>query len=380
VSPKATHHDQKAPMGKSKIIGLIIVVFVLAVALNPFVWILCGSSHFRGKVIEQLVYKALVSKITYGITSEKEKAIRLFDYIDMHIFHKERLDLTPIDVNFLTYLLAGTGDCNHQAHTLMNLAQKANIRARVLFLRGYDKVSHHSVCELQLDGTFRIFDPDYGYVFYINGEIATFSDIQKRQHKISCEKLDSLAFFHTDVTGNNYFRLFRPTYRFIIANTNFKIHLGRMLRSGVIDLYYDIFGDHFLIRLQDLYFKIAPIEPLLQARLEHLSFRFHSALEDYNTIINKTHNSFLKSECLFYKGQLLWDMKRYQKCISVFEHLLHLLPETRWREEIYFYLGDAYQNLKRFEQARWYYSQITDSHTTPASIRLMKLIKRSTKA
>ena len=145
------------PGNKVRVISIsVVVIFLFAVLLNPFIWILCGSTHFKEKVIEQLVYKALASNITDGITSKSEKAILLFDYINTHIFHKKRMDVAAIDVDFLKHLITGTGYCDQQAHTLMDLAKKVNIKARVLFLRGYDKVSHHTVCDLNLDGKFRI--------------------------------------------------------------------------------------------------------------------------------------------------------------------------------------------------------------------------------
>ena len=169
---------------KSKLI-ISVTIFLFAILLNPFMWVFFGSTHFRESVIEQLVYKALVSKITHGIKSDREKAIKLFDYIDTHVFHKNRMDIAAIDVHFLKHLIRGTGYCDEQALTLMDLARKVSIRARVLYLRGYDSVSHHSVCDLYIDGKFRIFDLNYGYLFISEGEIATFLDIQNNKDKIS---------------------------------------------------------------------------------------------------------------------------------------------------------------------------------------------------
>ena len=160
-------------MMKSKILLAGIFVFLILVLLNPFIWVLCGSTHFRQKVMEQLVHKSLVSEITFGITSDTDRALKIFDYIDTHIFHKERMDLAVIDTDFLKYLIKGTGYCDQQAHTLMDLAKKADLKARGLFLRGYDSISHHTVCELCLDGKFRIFDTDFGYIFMQNQNLNT---------------------------------------------------------------------------------------------------------------------------------------------------------------------------------------------------------------
>jgi hypothetical protein len=43
------------------------------------------------------------------------------------------------------------------------------------------------------------------------------------------------------------------------------------------------------------------------------------------------------------------------------------------------YLGDSYKNLKKYKKAILYYDNITNKHTKPASIRLIKLIKKLNK-
>jgi tetratricopeptide (TPR) repeat protein len=284
------------------------------------------------------------------------------------------MDLAVINTGFLKYLIKGTAHCDQQVRTLIDLAKKADLKARLLFLRGYDSISHHSVCEIYLDGKFRVFDSDYGYVFRNHhNEIATFLDIQKHGRKLKSEKLDALLFLNKDFSTVEYFRLYEPTYEFTVAKTNFKIRKGRMFRAGVIDLYYNIFGQPFLVHLLDLYFKVEKVEPFLRARLKHLLGRFQSAITDYNICLNENKNIFIVSEGLFFTGQLFWDMQDFNRCISTFEQLLREYPDNRWIEEIYFYLGDAYEHIKEIAKARFYYSKIKDSHTTPAPQRLMQL-------
>jgi hypothetical protein len=79
---------------KSKTLLAVVFVFLIVVLSNPFIWVLFGSTQFREKVIEQLVHKALVSQIIRGSSSETDKALRLFDYIDTHIFHKASMGVS----------------------------------------------------------------------------------------------------------------------------------------------------------------------------------------------------------------------------------------------------------------------------------------------
>ena len=68
------------------------------------------------------------------------------------------------------------------------------------------------------------------------------------------------------------------------------------------------------------------------------------------------------------------DMKSYNNSISAFKRLLRIYSENRWIHEVYFYLGNSYENLSQFDKAKMYYSKIKLSQTTPAPTRLMHLL------
>lgn len=359
---------------KTRILIVSLIIFVFLVLSNPLIWVLFGSTHLRAKVIEQIVYKALISKLTLPSSSETEKMIELFDYVDTHVFHKTNMDDSPFHVDLLKPLIRGTGYCDEQAGTLIALAAKEKIKGRLLYLRGYDSVSHHTVCDLYIDGKFRIFDPDYGYIFFSDKEIATFFDIQKKGSKLSSEKIKALRYIKRDFDPSGYFRLYEPKHPFIVARTNYNVRFSKALRAKTIDFYYEIFGDRFLIYLQDLYFKLDDVDTFVRARIEHLSFRFQDALNNYNNIIEKNKDTLSRSEALFFKAQLFWDMKSYNNSISAFKRLLRIYSENRWIHEVYFYLGNSYENLSQFDKAKMYYSKIKLSQTTPAPTRLMHLL------
>ena len=374
-SPKTRTDEEKN--GKYKFRRVIVWFSVIAVILvagtNPIAWMLAGSSHLRGKIIEDLVEEALTTRLIGRAKSETDKALALFHFVDTHIFHYQRPAGSILNTSFLPYLLPGEAFCDEQALALMDLAGKAHIKARVIYLRGYDKISHHSVCELYLDGAFRIFDPDFGYLFYHGDKIATFQDIQQKDG-IRAEKLEAQKALNKGFDGQEYFRLYEPTFDYIISNSNDKVHFGRMIRAGMVSLYYFFFGERFSAYLEDLYFHLLDTHPLLRARIEHLSGRFDAALQEYDVAQRQPGDTFLKSEALFFRGQLFWDMKNFHQSAQALEKLLSLYPEHRNREEACFYLGSSYEKLNQNDRAVLTYYRISESHNTPAPTRLRRLL------
>lgn len=336
-APKAPKHPDKKDMVtlRKALITFSLILLILITGTSPVVWMLTGSTRFREKIIEDLVEEALTTRVIHGAQSETDKGLALFQFVDNHISHHKRPPGSILSTPFLPYLLPGEALCDEQALALMDLATKAHIRASVIYLRGYDRISHHRVCQLYLDGAFRIFDPDYGYVFYRGDKIATFNEIQQRD-RIRAEKMEAQKALNNRFDEHRYFRLYEPTFDCIGSNTNDKIHFGQKVRAGMVKLYYALFAERLVAYLEDLYFRISDIHPLLRARIEHLSGRFDIALQDYDLAIGQMDDPFLKAKALFFKGQLFGDMKNFFESAYAFEELLRLYPDHRNREERFF--------------------------------------------
>ncbi len=59
----------------------------------------------------------------------------------------------------------------------------------------------------------------------------------------------------------------------------------------------------------------------------------------------------------FAEGYLALKEKRYREAISIFESVLAKYPDTQWRPDIYYWMAEAFFNLKDYEKARFYYKQ-----------------------
>ena len=345
-----------------------------------------GPSRLREGVLRQLTYKVIASKLTDGITSDREKALKVFWYVNEHLYTPP--SSKPAGKSILDVLIRNVAWCDQQSDTLAVLARRFYVNGGWVALFGYDKVSHHSVCVLNINGKYGMFDPMNGYVFITKeNDIATLQDIQEQKKQLQSEQYKAMLSLKGGGVSK-YFKLYEPRYKW-------DIHIPRTpIWLKYIDYYYNIFGDNFLMLFQELYFKVAGTDLFSKARIKHLSFRFESAIEDYNEIIRNTdviqpefllidYNSItsdiLKSEAMFFRGQAYWDMKKYDKCITSLQELCKKFPNNRWKGLAYFYLGDCYEKLGEIEKAKSFYYNSTigpRAARTPAPTRLMKLSEK----
>ena len=400
---------------KKKFIVIATVFLLLLVIILPLS-LLLGPTTLREYAIRELVYKVIADKVTKNATNDNEKALRLFNYLHYHINTPMRSRAS--DVNQLHHLVRNVAWCDSQAGTLVALAKKVNLKGGWVSLHGYDEVSHHSTSVLYIDGKYRMLDPFYGYVFMTkDNDIATLEDIRISQTMLSSEQYKAMQMIGSERLNKTlgidrleyYFKLYEPTH-------SWQIHLlkwsgyKRKFVSMIVDTYYDIFGDIFLVPFQEMYFRVADAGPFLKARLKHLSLRLKSAINDYDNIMKNEDlvkdseillidyknisTEIIRSEMMFFKGQALWDMKDFNKCIEAFKELLKAYPDTRWLNLAYFYLGNCYENLLEIDKAKYIYSKITTDITlnftdkevsqylnnniesTPAAIHLMHLLKQ----
>lgn len=334
----------------------VLFAFLFCIYIIPFVALL-GPPRLRDFMHRELVYKVIVDKLIEGASTDKERALRLMKYTNQHLFSNPA-GFEIVDKHPLNDLVRGLGECDQLANVLITLARKTHIRGRLIFLRGNKESSQHSVCDLYIDGEFRIFDPTFNIVF-INkeDEIATFKNIQNdninpRPYKPS----ESLADFN--YVKKIYFPLFEPDYKPTYFRTNFEQDVKRFLLSRLVDIYYDIFGDIFLIPYQELYFRLRGIDTFTKARFKHIVSRYYSAIADYDSVIDNTTDSFVRNEALYFKGQIYWDMGRYDRAIEEFERLLKEAPLTKRKRLVLFYLIDSSEKIDDHDRFQSYRSRL----------------------
>lgn len=341
-------------------LGFILVVII---ALLPF-GMLLGPKVLRDYINRELAHKVITEKITKDLKTDEEKAIRLFNYVCTHIF--KVTGVYAVNEFPLNDIVRGTAYCDQQANSLLWLARKAGIKGRLIFLRGYDSVSHHSVCDLYIDGRYRIFDPYYDFVFFNDeGKIATFNEIQNGYQDLRSDGLEALRLY-SKFKLNNYFRLYEPAHEATFKTKDLK----RILVSGFISLYYDIFGDPYVTMFQEFYFRLYDIQPFFRARFKHAAFRLKEAIADYNIVLDGQDSSeLLKGDAAYFRAQAVWDKGDYNRAVMEFNKFLEEYPKSRWHAAAWFYLGNSYEMLKDFNKAKSFYLKAT----RPGKTNLLRL-------
>jgi len=346
-------------MRNKALIYLVISVFIIVI-LAPF-FMLFGPARLKDYLHKELVYKVITSKVTRGLKTDEQKALKLMEYVHRHVVTNQA-GYKIIDKHPFNDLIRNVGVCDQVANTLITLARKAHIKGRLIFLRGYQESSRHSVCDLYIDGEFRVFDPTFEMVFIKRGgDIATFKDIQQ-QHAALKRVVQTESARMLDPFGRGiekfYFKLFEPAYGPKIFRTNFEQDIRRFILSRWIDLYYDAFGDSFLTLYQELYFRTAGTGLFLRARYKQLSFRHESAIADYDYILENRREEFICSECVYFKAVAFWELKEHHKAVTEFERLLKEFSGTKRRRLAMMFLLDSYSYLGNPDRVRFYLSRL----------------------
>jgi hypothetical protein len=395
---------------KTIYIFTILLLIIISVPLS-----LLGPEQLRYYSMKELIYKAIATQITKGSENDQENALKLFEYVHQNLYVP--LNSRSRDEDQLHYLIRNVAWCDSQTSVFVALARKVGISGGWVALHGYDKVSHHSVAVLHINGKYRMLDPYKGYVFKDQeGNIATLKDIQTNHEELKSEQYLAMKWVGPERLNKRrgfdrpefYFKLYEPVNSWKITLLQW-LGFQRNLISKIVDIYYEFFGEEFLVLFEDLYFAIEDTPPFHRARLKHLSFRYESAINDYNNILrNKSlaknssllridyenvSNEIVASEVSFFKGMAFWQNENFTKSAETFESILKEFPDSRWVGLIYFYLGDSYENLNEIEKAINSYQAITIGaksrfadavvlnhlnnrmEMTPAAIRLHSLMK-----
>ncbi len=111
-------------------------------------------------MFEQVAYKPLVDRLTQGCTTDSAKAINVYNFVANNCNQPQGNENPKYD-NTYDVLTHKTASCDQQVWLLMHLLQLEDIDARMVFLYGYDSISHHTVAEVNFNGHYVMLDPFY---------------------------------------------------------------------------------------------------------------------------------------------------------------------------------------------------------------------------
>lgn len=207
-------------LNKAKKIIIGIVVVIVFIYLLPFVAYLLVNNNNKQFMFEQVVYKPLVDSLTHGCKTDSAKAMNVYNFVANHCNQPQGSQNPKYD-NTYDVLTHKTASCDQQVWLLMHLLQLENIKTQMVFLYGYDSISHHTVAQVELaPGRYGMLDPFNKLIFIDgSGRHASIGDIMKG---------------NVQAVGNippDYLKLYETKYDFKYHSDNTLDRPRKMMRS-----------------------------------------------------------------------------------------------------------------------------------------------------
>lgn len=137
------------------------------------------------------------------------------------------------DIAAYEILEKGFGACDQKALVLVALAEQAGIEGHLVYLYGYDSISHHTVAELKVNQSWAMFDPYFQHQFWTSANtIASVKDIVDQKVKVVNLPL---------IDSAKYARLFETRYPYKVI-PRAKLGLKTRLDIHIMKLSYAIYG------------------------------------------------------------------------------------------------------------------------------------------
>lgn len=210
----------------------VFIAIVLFFCL-PYLFLL-SSKQTSDFFYRNLRLKEIADSLQRDHHHDLDKAQAIYRFVEKNITQPkpddEIIDIHPIEV-----LNLGYGSCDQQAHLMVLLGEQMNINGHIVFLKGYDSISHHSVAELYIDERWMMFDPFYKVNFL------------EKQMKLGVADLclqPNLIYHTTLIDSLTYAKLFQTTFPFQIFEPK---PLQRKVKIALklIFLHESIFGALF---------------------------------------------------------------------------------------------------------------------------------------
>lgn len=153
---------------------LIPILYFSGKTDRPFIVCYCISKNIENKSINPTAF--LINSTNYIHSNVKQETM----------IHSKKYTTS------YKILLNGVGTCDEQSDLLLHFAYLNGYRGRLIFLRGEDSISQHSVCEVKIQNKYCLLDPFYGYTFkQAQNQLAGMNDLIKNQTLLKNKKINN---------------------------------------------------------------------------------------------------------------------------------------------------------------------------------------------
>jgi hypothetical protein len=206
---------------RTKIIISIVAVIVF-IYLLPFFAYLLANKNTKQFMFEQVAYKTIADNITKDCSTDSAKTMKIYEFV-VNRCREPKEGENPKYNNTFDVFTHKTASCDQQVWLMMALLRVENIDARMVFLRGYDSISRHTVAEVNINGHYGMLDPFYHRYLYNNQQqLASVDDIIKGN-------LPKAGMGYVEPV--EYWALFKPTFPYKIHSDNKLDSPHRFIRS-----------------------------------------------------------------------------------------------------------------------------------------------------
>ena len=345
--------------------------------------------------------KSKIANYVAGNEVDDEEIIRkIFNFVtfNLTILKSSKLaNLSPYQ-----NLVRGISWCGQQDLLIMSLLDKKGIISR-----GQD-VQNHTVTEVLLDGRWRLIDPLFEAQYYNKkGELAGHEEILSGygtkvfSETVEARKLYNLPWAH-EKPSNLYIPdpiQFHPDGQSpVFRELRKKNKPTRLIVDTAISLGLQVYGTFYSEWFQDRFLRMQgqlqdPGEDwfggylekyqrndkayttFFKARNFHLHQRYEKAIRSYDKVVIDFPGSIWADESEFFKGQLLFELKKYRDAINILSKIANNFEKQRSGQASHV-LGLVFENLGDINKAKKYYRQSISDLNFPllsAALNLYRL-------
>lgn len=180
---------------------------------------------------EQIVYKELCDSITKDTKTDSAKIMQVYEYVSNNCRQPQGNENPKYNTTY-DVLTNKVASCDQQVWLMNTMLGTIDISAEMVFLYGYDSISHHTVSIVGMlrydtQGYKAMLDPFYHLYFLNNdGKIAIMSEITEGNIRIPDNPLPP-----------NYLDLYKPDYPYKRHSHNNAMSTERRYVMNMLRLY-----------------------------------------------------------------------------------------------------------------------------------------------